>query len=321
MKEILSFIDDTLDGNSWEKLCNSCYRMHYDNDHYMEIPAKYKGDAGIEGFTTTGIVIQCYCPEGTYSDNGLYEHLRDKMTTDIGKLEEDKYRKRLTSMGVPIIHEWHFVIPFYKDSRILQHAETKRKEILKLKAREPDKYTIISNDFRIIIKIAEDYRIEITRLIRSTLTDVKLNFAILHESVTPNWEKCDSTKVENIRRKVKAIMGDINDNNKDDYIEVVNLYSNAYIVGLNILRILRKSYIEVYEDIISLEQSYKKQVALQTKMNTDSSINAHLFTKILDDFESKLKSECLYLNMATIMELKIDIVSGWLADCSMQFKG
>lgn len=317
---ILKFIEGPLDGDSWEKLCNSCYQMHYESEHFTEIPAVYKGDAGIEGFTQTGIVNQCYCPERDYSDDELYKHMRTKMTTDIGKLVSVDYKKRFAKMGIPQIREWHFVIPYYKDSRIIEHAETKRKEVLRLKRNNPKIYDYISQEFVILIKTAENYRIEITRLVRTTLTDIKLNFAIQHTGI-PDWEKCQSDKVNNIKRKVKAVMGNIDDTNLEQFNEVVNLYIESYIKGMDIMNTLRVSYSEVYEGIFALEQQYKRQVEIKTKMNINSSINSQLFNEILDDFESKLVAEFSYLTMASIMELKIDLISGWLADCSMQFKG
>lgn len=320
MKSILSFLDEPLNGDSWERLCISCYRMRYEKEHFTEIPAVYKGDAGIEGFTATGIVIQCYSPEKQFDDNALHEHLRDKMTTDLGKLQKETYRDRLAKLGIYEVHEWHFVVPFYKDSRIVEHAETKRKEILKNKNENPSVLTHIADDFRVIIKTAEDFRVEITKLIRTTLTDVKLNFAILH-TTAPNWDECNSEKVNNIKRKVKAIMGQIDDTNRDDYNDVVGMYVNSYINGINILRTLRVSYTEIYEDIFALEQAYRKQVEIKTKQNTNSSINSKLFNEILDDFEDKITKGFSYLNEASIMELKIDLISGWLADCSMQFRG
>jgi len=316
---ILDFLEGPLDGDSWERLCNSCYRMKYQDEHYTEIPAIHGGDAGIEGFTQTGKVYQCYCPEREYSDDELHEHLRDKMTKDIGKLASITYAKRLKDLGVPVIKEWHFVIPFYKDSRIIQHAEAKRQEVLGKKRKNIDQYNYIANDFIIVIKQAEDFRIEITRIIRKTLTDTKLNLAVLHTG-DPDWQKCDSEKVNNIKRKVKAVMGNIEEEEDDDFKSVVNMYVESYINGLEILRMLRISYTEVYEDIFMLEQAYKKQVSLRTKMNTDSSINVKLFNEILADFEDKLKDEFKYFNLASILELKMDLVSGWLADCSMQFK-
>jgi hypothetical protein len=315
---ILEFIDGPLNGESWEKLCNSCYRNKYQDEHFTEIPAVHNGDAGIEGFTRTGRVYQCYCPEREYSDDELHNHLRDKMTKDINKLISLKYAERLKELGVPRIKEWHFVIPQYKDSRILKHAETKRKEVLEIKKEQPKKYEYIDDEFVIIIKQAEDLKVELSRIIRTTLSDMKLNLAIYHTS-SPDWSKCDSEKVSNIKRKVKAIMGDVDESNSD-YNDIVDTYIDSYIKGIEILRVLRVSFAEVYEDIYILEQSYKKQVSLKTKMNTDSSINARLFNEILDDFQSKLEQQFTYLNTASVMELKIDLISGWLADCSMEFR-
>lgn len=315
---ILDYYEGKLDGNSWEELCHSCYRIRYQGQHYTEIPASYGGDAGIEGFTQTGIVNQCYCHERGYSDNELYENQRDKMTRDINKLISNGYKKRLKSLGVPVIKEWHFVIPYYKDSRIIQHAETKRKEVLELKSKSPDQFDYIDSSFIIVIKQAEDFKFEITRTLRESLTDMKLNVTIRKVKV-PDWDKCDSAKVKNIERKVKAVMGELDDND-EDFNLLINTYIDAYIKGMEIFRILRVSYAEIYEDVYNLEQSYKKQVSIKTRMNTDKNMNIILFNEILDDFEDKLRRTCKYFATDSIIELKIDIISMWLADCSMQFR-
>lgn len=314
---ILDFFEGKLDGDSWEELCQSCYRIRYQDEHYMEIPAAYKGDAGIEGFTRTGIVNQCYCPEKEFSDDDLYEHQRDKMSKDIKKLLSPDYKDRLVNLGVPPIKEWHFVTPFYKDSRIIQHAETKRKEVLQKKEDDLELYDYIADDFIIVIKQAEDFRFEITRTIRNSLTDTKLNLAI-REIKRPDWIQCDSEKVANIKRKVAAVMGEIED--EEDFNEIVDTYVDSYIKGMEIMRILRISYAEIYEDVFGLEQAYKNQVRTKTRMNTNRSMNSTIFYEILDDFEKHLKETCEYFSAASIIELKTDIISMWLADCSMQFR-
>lgn len=319
---ILDFIDGPLDGDSWEKLCDSCYRMRYQEEHYTKVQAVLGGDGGIEGFTRTGVVYQCYCPERDYNDEELYEHLRDKMTRDINKLVECNYARRLHALGINEINkvkEWHFVIPQYKDPRIIQHAETKRREVLLLKNSDPTQFRYIHDDFAIIVKVAEDFRVELTRIIRTTLSDVKLNLAVRHEGKV-DLSKCTSEKVENIKRKVKAVMN-ITTEEDEDYVELVNIYIEAYIKGMEILKNLRVSYSEVYEDIFLLEQAYKREVSIKTRSNTNSSINSQLFNEIMNDFENKLKAEFSgYLSIPSIMELKLDLISGWLADCSMQFR-
>lgn len=315
---ILDFFKDELNGDTWEELCQSCYRIKYQDQHYTEIPASYRGDAGIEGFTRNGIVNQCYCTEKAFSDDDLYNHQRDKMTTDIGKLIDLDYKKRLKKLGVPQIHEWHFVIPYYKDSRIIQHAETKRQEVLKTKKDNPEQYDYIADDFIVVIKQAEDFKFEITRTIRESITDKKLNVAV-REVKDIDWSLCDSEKVNNIRRKVKAVMDDAEDS--DPVLnQVVNMYIESYIKGMEIMKMLRVSYAAIYEDVHGLEQAYKKQVALKTGMNTNKSMNSQIFNEILNDFEVHLKDTCGYFDSASIIELKIDIVSMWLADCSMLFR-
>lgn len=98
MSNIKKYIKGYLSGNLWEELCVECYRSRYQKDNYMLIPAVQGGDAGIEGFTQNGIVHQCYCPEREYTDDELYEHLRNKLTTDIDKLK--KNAERLKKLGV-----------------------------------------------------------------------------------------------------------------------------------------------------------------------------------------------------------------------------
>lgn len=209
------------------------------------------------------------------------------------------------------------MIPFYKDSRIIQHAATKTREVLKKKQDEPEQYDYISKDFVIVIKQAEDFRFEITRLIRNSLTDTKLDL-VIKEVKAPDWQQCNSEKVENIKRKVAAVIGDGYD--EEDFNEVVNTYVESYIKGLEIMRILRISYAEIYEDVYSLEQAYKKQVKTKTRMNIDKSMNSIIFNEILDDFEKQLKETCGYFSVVSIIELKTDIIGMWLADCSMQFR-
>jgi hypothetical protein len=316
---ILDYFDDNFSGNSWEDLCDKCYRMRYQDKNYQKIPSVPNGDCGIEGYTSTGIAYQCYFPEKVYDDEMLYEHLRDKMTKDVTKLLDLLNAARLKSFGVKVINEWHFVIPEYKDNRILAHAENKKKEVLATKAKKTEAYDYISDEFIIVIKIAEDFNLELTNIIRNSLIDVKLNLAINH-SVTIDWSKCDSEKVENIKRKVMAV-GNYKSTEDSDFKDVVSNYVDAYIKGIELLNDLHINFSDVYEELIQLERCYKKEVSIKTKLNTDSSINNRLFTEIMNDFEQKLKSQfSTYLTQASILELKTDLIGSWLADCCMQFR-
>lgn len=316
---VLSFIDGYMNGNAWEDLCVMCYRMRYQDEHYTPISAAQGGDGGIEGFTQNGIVHQCYCPEKNYSDEDNYTHMRDKMTTDIGKLLKKDYIKRLKDWGVPQIKEWHFVIPEQKDSRIVKHAEKKRRDVLCVKRSNPTQYAHISDDFKVIVKCADDFLVEISRIVLSPHRDYLLNLA-LEKEVTVDYTKCDSEKVHNITRKIKAIKN-TTDEADEDVVYLVKHFIESYLNGLAILNILRLNIPQIHESLIKLEQSCKKDVEVKTRMISDSSGNAQLFNKLLDEFETKLKEQfSTTIDLASIGELKQDLVASWLADCSMEFR-
>ncbi len=304
-------------GDKWENLCNSCYRIRYQENGYMEIPAAHKGDGGIEGFTSNGIVYQCYCPEKEYSDDQLYEHMRTKMTNDTKKLIKSEYAITLKKLGIKDIREWHFVVPEYKDKRIIEHAVKRKKVVLDYKDKNKEQCDFINKDFNIIIKVAEDFKIELSRVLRTGM-DVKLDLTVLRNKKV-DWTNCNSDKVNNVKRKVRAVMNNI-DEDDQDFIDVVNTYMESYVVGMELMEKLRISQNDIYEQIISIEESYKKEMSIRTKMNTDSSMNGELFREIISEFESVLKEELTYLSSTSIRELKLDLISGWLADCSMQFK-
>lgn len=317
MSGILTFLEGYLTGNAWEDLCVQCYRLRYQDTHYTFIPATVGGDAGIEGFTCSGVVHQCYCPERDYSDNELYEHQRNKLTADIEKLKSNK--TRLERLGVPPITEWHLNVPEYKDSRIIVHAMTKQREVLQAKVNTPSNFTHIADDFKIYVKSAEDFAPEISRIIRTNVTDMRLNLAIQHPAI-PDWSKCDSQKVANIRRKIKAVMLITNDD-APDLNYVVDAYIEFYIAGIEIMNRLQIDFPEIYGDLFKLEQSCKRDVAIRTHMNTNQQQNQILFNNILNEFEQKLEKDfSRMLTQSSISELKQDMVASWLADCSMEFR-
>jgi len=314
---IIEFIRDNLNGDTWEKWCDDCYRDRYQGSNYVKIPASHTGDAGIEGFTNNGVVYQCYCPERSYSDDELYEHQRNKVTRDIAKLIDKDNAKRLSELGVRYVKEWHFVIPEYKDKRIIEHLESKRKEVSEARTNDPDTFSYIDPDIEIVLKTAEDFKVELVRLIRNPLVDIKLNMAV--KSINDvDWTTCETEKIQNIKRKLKAIMG--TDESDSDFKDMLKFWAEAYLKGIEIMNMLQMSCGPIYEELLNLEQQYKKDVSAKSKMNKDNTVNYKLFNEILENFEKTIKEQFECFSVPSIMELKRDLVSGWLADCSLQFK-
>ena len=312
---MLSDIIKNLDGDSWERLCQKCYKLKYSSENYREIPANPSGDAGIEGFTSSGIVNQCYYPEGNYNDDEYYEHLRDKMTADINKLLDLNYKKRLIAFGVHIIKQWHFLIPVYRDNRILEHAKKKTDEVKQKHLSAPENYDYISEDFEIVVQDAENLQAEIYRV---SVTDAwKNKIDITNITNDTDWEDCPSEKLENIKRKIHAI-SQIKDDVEIDAL--IQLYAEAYIRGIDLMTKLNESYKEMFCELQLMTNRYKKKAAKETVLNPNPNENYSLFFSILKKFEAELEQRFPCLNDNSISELVDDLIGTWLADCSLQFR-
>lgn len=303
---------NNMDGNSWEALCQKCYKYRYNTQNYREIPAISQGDGGIEGFTSTGIVNQCYFPERDYDDNTHYERLRDKMTSDISKLLDPSYKKVLMSLGVPLIKEWHFLIPEYKDKRILAHAKAKTREVQKKVAEESSLKEYIDENFQIIVQDAHNLSYEIYHLYRADAINKKMSFNV--DDLSIDWNDCTSGKKEAITTKISATLK--NETLRDKYI---SFYILAYLKGIELMNKLSESYKELYADLQIFANSFKKIAEHRTSFNSDPSKNSEIFLQIIDEFRSTLKAEYSYLDEKSIDEICYDLIGAWLADCSLWF--
>lgn len=320
------YLPNPLNGDSWEELCHDCYRLKYQDQHYQKIEASHGGDTGIEGFTKTGIVIQCYCLEKEYDQETTYEKMRNKITTDIGKLLMDKNIKRQNEFGLKVIKEWHFVTPFCDDSRILQHLETQKNRVLKRKEEcsgcsnldENALYNHFADDFTVVLKIADDFKPQIYCLQMNDYMNYKIDFT-KDKNREISFEKCDSEKVANVKRKVEAIM---NTEESDRSNKMVNYYMIAYLDGISILEDLRENFGDLYLSLIKLRNSYKNKAMRISTMNIDVKRNGSIFENIMEEFEEKIqKNFSNILSDNAVCELCLDIIAGWLADCTMDFIG
>lgn len=301
--------DRELNPETWEELIDSLYRIKYKDEGYQYIPARNGGDCGIEGYTETGKVYQCYFPEGEYSPNDLYEKLRDKLTMDIGKII--KNQDKLLKLGITSIKEWHLVVPKYEDKRILEHANNKEQEMLKLK--KEGKLSIIDDNFKIYIKELKDFTVEMNLLIK-----LKKEYKYLLPKIEEvDFAQCNSEKKANISRKIKTLCNNI-DNEKTQ--KTINIFIEFYLKGIEMLNEIREHSIELYEEILKIENTYRTNIELKCNTNTDNTINQKLFREILDDFEDKLKEELGdILSYSDIGELKQEMIGKWLADCPLDF--
>ena len=300
---------------TWENFCDHCYSMSYGQEaNWQKVPAKYKGDCGIEGYLRQGeIVYQCYYPDDN-TPKIYYEKLRTKMHNDLEKLIKNK--DRLTSIGLDKkIKEWHFVIPEYKDKQILEYRTKKQEKIRQLKLEH------IDPNFIIVLKTYTNFD-DIVKLKTSLMLSNKLK----EKSFIGKYENVDyfsmdnNVKVQNVKRKCLVLNKNFNE---PEYLEayknLVNTFMNYYVKGIIILKNLQKQEKLVYEAINESASSYKEEAITKASLNAGQ-ISPEVLDEITDEFEEELRKTFKdIIDDIFIKRMSTYIVSSWIADCSLNF--
>jgi hypothetical protein len=291
-------------GSTWEDLCQKCFKIKYEIDGYQEMEAS-PGDFGIEGFTRTGIAFQCYCPDDEYTQDELYEKIRDKVTKDLNKLKT--YEKQLIARLSGIqISTWLFITPPTVKNDILAHIAAKKLEVLSWKL------SIIAADFDIQFRDIDFLSKEIN-LIRS-VTGNKLSFQT--EIPIDNqliWDKKDVYQ-QNINRKNSIRLGVAN---TETLNELNTLTFEQLVNGDRKLRRIMSSIPDLYYQLSVLFTNYELEV--KEKSLTWTGTPEELITHLKNDIESLLKEDFSNLACSERRGLVNYLISKWIALCPLNF--
>ncbi len=294
-----------VDGDAWEKYCQQLLKLKYDD--YQEVPARYCGDLGIEGFTHTGIAFQCYCPEGDPTYDELYEKQRDKVTEDIKKLLKNEAElKRL--LGNIIINEWHFLTPRYDNRELIAHCAKKSKEVI------ASGKSHVSKNFKILIRTEDDFLPERQIYVSAGHGQISPEAIEISEKEVDEWKASNNEYFETLEKKFGKIIFDTDKRN----IQAIQMIKD-YLLGQNILEQIRKEYPNHYEKIIKLKNAIERKVEMTSAISNNNP-GKHLQDTLSDYMnhiiDAQLKES---IERSTIMRLGQEAISDWLIRCPLDF--
>ncbi|MDV6230523.1 hypothetical protein [Rhodococcus cercidiphylli] len=161
-------IPDKIDGTEWQRLCFRMLRQHH-GVKLVEVPDRVGGDAGLDAFTTDGIVYQSYAPEEPLTQKQRYEKQRAKMTTDVGKFITNRAKiEKLFAENVNVKH-WVLLVPRIDDRKIIEHAIASQTSRLRAEA-----LPYASADIVVTAETADSYADSYLAVVSNRLAELKL---------------------------------------------------------------------------------------------------------------------------------------------------
>ena len=292
-----------MNGDAWEDYCQKLLRLKYTD--YQEVPAQFGGDLGIEGFTRSGIVFQCYSPDEDLGGVELYEKQRDKITRDIAKLTKNAIA--ISRLGVGEIREWHFLTPSYNNRELVSHCRKKENEVINKRLPQ------VNNNFQIYLRTENDYLSQIQQIIGTSL--LKVNPL----TTEPALDELDSllNSENEIVLNIKCKLGRLLLPSAQSE-QLVRDLVHSYVVGQNELEALNERFPKIYQGVVQLKAAKEKQLGI--KVLSAQGGHGSILNQVLDEYEGKLMYDfSATLTSALITILSTEAIADWLRRCPLNF--
>jgi len=296
----------TIDGDSWEELCQAVYKKRYSNYQEM-VPSP--GDWGIEGFILgEGIAIQCYCPEHEYDTATLHSKLVNKITKDLNKLY--KYSKEISHrIGTDKIHQWIFITPRITKNALHSHARNKELEV------KGWGLGIIDTDFKILIHDIGYYLPEFRQI--QTLNNESMIFSEYDVEGLKKVENCTEYEI-NIDRKngIRSFKG--KEYNELTHRKLNEITTDRFILGDELIRRIEKQSPKLYESLSRVINQYESEVE-EESLTWDDSPKA-LIEKVSSQLKERFDRDKSIFGVivdSEVNEIVNHVVSKWIALCPL----
>lgn len=299
------------DGNSWETFCQQCFRLKYETEGYQYMPA-INGDYGIEGFTRTGLVFQCYCPDNNTDSNTLYEAQRDKITADLKKLET--YETHLKSyIRENLIKRWILVTPEYRKKDLVRHCRIKAEEYKKLNL------SILDPEFDVLIHDLDNFTKEIPSVLNYFSRGIDFAPENLDDKRQMQWENTSISLVENANRKNRLLLGSQTTAGLEQKTDkLTNITIKDKLDGDSIVNSWQTYYPEDYEKFLRVVDIIEREVTATCLIPTDNNWERYKEFKAI--VYKELKETFSNLSETMLLSLTSKVIADWILNCPIDFE-
>jgi len=296
------------DGDSWEEHCLDLLRMRYKGPGQFErVPSSDQGDLGIEGFSHDGCVYQCYAPDGPLPIKDRYEKQRDKLTTDLAKLESNREELAII-LGDVVVRTYVFMTPIHDSKRLNMHAKGKAAEV------RGKGLAFCAQEFDVVIHTEADYLVERAELISLGLEKWHLKPIVVPELAVNTFVDSNPDLIATIDGKLTRI---------PDMTDVERSQLRSQLLGRklaadNKLDEIRSHHAAAWEHIQGLRAA--KETALVIECLVSRAHPSDLLRDTFSGYRDTLKDELAFLTDADATDLAWGTTTDWLAECPLNFR-
>lgn len=296
-------------GHEWEKLCMRCLHDKFRDEKFTPVPARTRGDWGIEGFTMNGILFQCYNPD--YENNSsavVYQNQKDKIKNDLKKIEKNQNELSQLLLNNKV-KEWVFLTEEVTNKMLLLDASN-----LTLEYRKKN-LNILDSEFVVSVKDKSYIENHIKAYYFENKIDYKSSIEKYDKSIE---EALNSDFLKHLNDKVKRLFAHINNDvitTKTKEQHILN-----YVSGLEVLNTLQRDLPEQYNKFLEVTGNFENndlvEIIYLNENKTDQEIFKEIKEKLLEVLRKDMGNLCRELFIDKLRNYQIAL---WLLHCPLKF--
>ncbi len=296
--------------HDWQRYVNALLSQHHSAQGtvYQPVPDTTHGDAGLEGYSNDGHGYQAYADVATCTHAERTRKQKEKIATDLQKLEtyKDFWRDLL---GDCPLRFWTLMVPDLADKSVLKYAEAEAKKL------RQKGMPHIDPNFRTFVRTHHDFPIAKAWIDRNHMAIWPFRpFEPTDDDIRAL--RTDKPRFQqNVERKVRTVYAKKNEQQVQGVVDNVLTY---HLRGTDLLEQLRIRMPALWERIIDHDAVMEKNVAATSEFSTEAPTHRILATQ--KEYVSSLESATnRTLSDEYKNRLGWGIIGRWLGNCPLEF--
>jgi hypothetical protein len=303
-----NIVDNITNYKEWENFCERMLIHRYGNDVLYTVPDDDRGDCGIEFYTSTGIIFQCYYPKEKYEMKEYKNKIQKKINDDLKKLKTNEQEIKSWLDDI-IIDQWILLTPENKSKAFLAYCTRKKNETI-----NKDISFIDNDNFSVKIHTADRYPDSKLYAMKYDPSLVDIPFLNIDSGSIDDWKINDSNSefLSNVSRKSKLVR-----RNTPDGFQ--NLVIEKYIQLDHFNDKLKDEHPDLYNKIYDTSLSLLENMRIDLTLNGDI-VGKEYIAEIIKKNSEMFKKYSQDMSDKNIQLLPFGYLSKWIAHCYMDFE-
>ncbi|GEM_PF-626587 len=305
--ELEMHIDPHSDPKAWESYFKSIIWLHYKPANCCDLPDSHGGDFGLECYTLSGHVFQCYLPEQSSDIDKLYKAQQKKIYNDIQKFSKDNVKELDELFGTLKISRWILATPYNKSAKLSQYCTKKSLKVRQLGL------PYVADDFQIIVQTESSYSQE-AFLLRRDSYQLSLNLDDTTVEGALEFISDNSSFLEKLNLKLPKIHDSMSRQE-----QIRNFLIQKFLDYQNLLDTLKKNWVDIYEIVYKCIQQRENNLVGMFMLAPSNAQPSKIMTDQIEALKKCIEEEVPTFKQSDLEKITWGVISDWLIRCPLDF--